>query len=45
VLLVPAVHVELPDVLDTKLLLLQLDLVGIRGEFGGEGSDDVRECG
>lgn len=43
VFLVSAVHVELTDALHGELLLLELDLVRIWCEFGGEGSDVVGE--
>ena len=43
--LVPTVHIELSDIVDAKLFLLQLDLVGIGSKFRSERSDVVWEGG
>ena len=45
VVLVSAIHVELPDVVHRKLILLQLNLVRVRCELVGEISHIVRERG
>lgn len=44
-LLVLAVHVELPDVVDTQLFFLQLDLIGVGCDFCGVGADVVGKGG
>lgn len=43
--LVPAVHVELTDTVDAQFLLLELNLVGIGCEFGGERANVIWEGG
>ena len=43
--LVPAVHIELTDVVHGYLGLLQLDLVRVRCKFAGEVTDGVWEGG
>lgn len=45
VLFVPAVHIELSDIVNAQLLFLQFDLVGVGGKFRGERSDVVRKGG
>jgi len=45
VVFVPAVHIKLSDIVNTKLLLLQLDFVWVGRKFRSERSDVVRESG
>ena len=44
-LLVPAIHVKLLDVVDAKLFLLQFDLVGVGSELGSKGADMIGKRG
>lgn len=44
-LFIPAIHVKLLDVVDAEFFFLQLDLVGVWGEFGCKGADIIRERG
>ena len=44
-ILIPTIHIELADIIDAQLFLLQLDLVGFRGNLGGVVADVVGEGG
>lgn len=43
-LLIPTIHVELADPIDTEFFFLELYLVGVRCKFGGERADVIGEC-
>lgn len=45
VLLVPAVHVELPDGINAQFFFLQFNFICIGSEFGCKGADVVGEGG